>query len=244
MKILAIETSTEACSVAVNIDGEIKEEYKLAPRQHNQRLLTMVDDILKKTKTELGQLDAIAFGCGPGSYTGIRIAASVTQGLAVCHDLPVIPISTLLVMAQGAYHAFKSQSRSATEFKFVIPCLDARMEQVYWNLCQLGEDNLMEIFNGEHCTAPTELQLPESENDNDNDSDNNCIAVGDGWQKYEVLQQKGQQLQQVYRDLYPRASDLAKLAEKPFKDNKLLSAEQALPVYLREITFKKRALKE
>lgn len=226
MKILAIETSTHACSVAINSEGDISEKYQFAPREHHQILLPMIDSLLAEASLSVSELDAIAFGCGPGSFTGIRIAASVTQGIAMSHDIPVMPISTLLIMAQTGYAQFG--------VTHVIPCLDARMEEIYWCCCQLGDDQLMQIVDGEYCTKPHEIKIPTRER---------WIGLGDGWEKYEFLkkvEQESKQIENVYSNIYPRADELAKLASPLFYNKAFLPPEKALPRYLRDMIFKKR----
>ena len=119
MKILAIETATEACSTALMIDHVIIEHYQVAPRAHNRLIIPMIESLLSKANIHLNQLDALAFGRGPGSFTGIRIAASVAQGIALGADLPVIPISSLAALAQ---EVFDEHNNTIT-----YGCLDARM---------------------------------------------------------------------------------------------------------------------
>ena len=121
--ILAIETSTPACSVALTIDGVLLEDFRLAPRQHNDLILPMVDQLLTQANIHLKDLDAIAFGKGPGSFTGLRIAAGVVQGLAYGADLPVIGISTLEAMALEAFQKYHKD--------YWLAALDARMGEVY-----------------------------------------------------------------------------------------------------------------
>ena len=125
MKILGIETATEGCSASVLCDGEVVERFEVAPQRHNELILPMCESLLSECEVVLTQLDAIAFGCGPGAFTGVRIAAGVTQGIALAHDLPVIPISTLANLAQ---QAFAKSDRVQT----VLPAIDARMSEVYW----------------------------------------------------------------------------------------------------------------
>ncbi|MCW8941987.1 MAG: tRNA (adenosine(37)-N6)-threonylcarbamoyltransferase complex dimerization subunit type 1 TsaB, partial [Gammaproteobacteria bacterium] len=129
MKILAIDTATEACSAALYIESEapdagITSEYQLAPREHSRLILKMIDRLLSQAGIAVAELDAIAFGRGPGSFMGLRIAAGVVQGIAFAHDIPVIPVSTLKTIAQRAYEL--------TGSKNVLAAIDARMDEVYW----------------------------------------------------------------------------------------------------------------
>ena len=127
MKILAIESSSEAVSVALMVGDECLSRHEVAPRKHAELLLPFMEDLLKQADLSLGQLDALAFGCGPGAFTGIRIATGVIQGVAFAADLPVLPVSTLATIAQGV-------KREEGKDK-VIAAIDARMEEIY---CEFG----------------------------------------------------------------------------------------------------------
>ncbi len=128
MKILAIDTATEACSAALLIigetgDTEISSRYQLAPREHSRLILKMIDELLTEADVPVSSVDAIAFGQGPGSFMGLRIAAGVVQGIAFAHDIPVVPVSTLKAIAQRAYEE--------TGSAHVLATIDARMDEVY-----------------------------------------------------------------------------------------------------------------
>lgn len=123
-RILAIDTATEACSVAVWNQGEIHALFELCPREHTQRILPMVQQVLAESGLALNQLDALAFGRGPGSFTGVRIGIGIAQGLALGADLPMLGISTLQTMAQGAWRVCGAER--------VLAAIDARMGEVYW----------------------------------------------------------------------------------------------------------------
>ena len=116
MILLALETATEACSAALAIDGDICERFEVAPRGHSQLILPMVDELMAEADIAIEQVDAIAFGRGPGAFTGLRIAVGVTQGIAFGADLPVVPVSSLAGLAQGCV----SDS--------VLAAIDARMD--------------------------------------------------------------------------------------------------------------------
>jgi len=103
MKLLAVETSTEACSAALYIDGIVNERFELTPKEHTRLILPMIDSLMSDAGLKPQQLDALAFGCGPGSFTGVRIATGVIQGIAFGADLPVVPVSTLAAIAQDFF---------------------------------------------------------------------------------------------------------------------------------------------
>ncbi len=122
--LLALDTATEACSVALLHDGRVLSHYEVIPRMHAQRLLPMIKDLLAEAGVALSAVDGIAFGRGPGAFTGVRIAIGVVQGLAFALERPVLPVSTLAVLAQRALREQGAQQ--------VAAAIDARMDEVYW----------------------------------------------------------------------------------------------------------------
>ena len=219
LRILAIETATAACSAALYIDGEISERHALAPREHALLILPMIDALLAEAGVPVGALDAIAYGRGPGSFTGVRIAASVVQGIAFAADLPVVAVSTLATLAQGAMRK-TGESR-------VMAALDARMDEVYWGLYARETDDLPRL-QGEECVcAPRAVAVPEN---------GVWIAAGSGWASYraELLLRVGQRVSHLLPDLEPRAGDLVRLAVQRYQQSKILRPEEAVPVYLRD----------
>ena len=142
MRILAIDTATEACSVALWNDGTVNAHFELCPREHTQRILPMVQDILTTSGTSLTDINALAYGRGPGSFTGVRIGIGIAQGLALGAELPMIGVSTLMTMAQGAW-----RKNGATR---VLSAIDARMGEVYWAEYQRDENG---IWHGEETEA-------------------------------------------------------------------------------------------
>jgi tRNA threonylcarbamoyladenosine biosynthesis protein TsaB len=148
MKILSLDTATENCSAALWIDGSLLQREVEAERGHAEVILSMIDELLRESATRIADLDAIAFGRGPGSFTGVRLAASVTQGLAFWAGVPVVPVSDLRAVAQRA----ASQQ--------ILVCNDARMQEVYWACFELGPDGLMLPAGGERVSKPSEVQLP------------------------------------------------------------------------------------
>lgn len=221
MKILAIDTSTEACSAAIaDNQALIAHQFKIAPQKHTQLILPMIDELLKNANMQLTELNALAFGAGPGSFTGLRIAAGVIQGLAFGLDLPVVPISTLRAMAQGAYRKFQSEK--------TLAALDARMNQIYWGVYQISSEQIAAAVQQDTVIDPQKITMPENTGD--------WTGVGAGWKAYSGLLEKKlpQPLKKIQTDCFPDAQDIAYLASLEFKKGNTVSAEQALPVYLRE----------
>ncbi len=217
-KLLAIDTSTDACSAAMMIGDDIKELFQLTQRQHGQYILPMIDQLLAEAGILVTQLDAIAFGCGPGSFTGIRIASSVVQGIAFGANLPVIPISTLQAMAQGAYEDLDASH--------VLVALDARMQDVYWAGYTLGENDLMKPVIAEQLCKPADVTLPHQYS---------WLGVGDGWDVYrkELSDRCNHWIKEIKAEFFPHAKWVAKLAKADFIQKKYVIPEQASPVYLR-----------
>lgn len=225
-RILALDTSTEACSVALKLDGEVLENFQLQPRKHTQLLLPMVEEILAEAGVKLQQLDAIAFANGPGSFTGLRIATGVTQGLAFGADLPVIPVTTLETMA---FTLFRERYAH-----YIISSLDARMGEVYWAAYHWNG-------NGFDCVAHPEVIAPDQVSLINPIEDADWVGAGNGWQLLDQFSPVMQSLvQQTYPELLPQAGDIARLAELYWQQGKTVSAEEAIPVYLRDnVAFKK-----
>lgn len=214
--ILALDTSTEACSAALLHDGEICERFEALPRGHAGRILEMLQEVLDEAGAGMSTVDAITFCRGPGSFTGVRIACSVVQGIAFGLDLPVLPVSTLATLAQGAL-----REHSAGH---VVAAIDARMDQVYIGEYQ-AVDGLMLLLGEERVAAPTSLQSV---------SVPLWHGVGTGWAAYGEALRESLGSPQAAIDALPRASDCLPLALAAYKRGEAVSAEQALPVYLRD----------
>jgi tRNA threonylcarbamoyladenosine biosynthesis protein TsaB len=220
-KILALDTSTQACSVALWIDGEVREDFRDIPRQHTQLLLPMVQQILADAGLALSQLDGIAFGRGPGSFTGLRICTGVTQGLALGADLPVAPVSTLAALAQ--------QAADECQVDGVLTALDARMDELYWGCYQLDPVSGVPILMGEErvcgpewVTTPPLIQ-------------GKWIGYGTGWCYQDRLPAAVRDaVIQIEPRAEPRASAIAKLGAALIAAGQGVLPEQALPVYLRD----------
>ncbi len=225
MKILAIETATEACSAALSIDGNIVERYELKPRQHSRLILAMMDSLLNEAGEDLQQLDALAFGCGPGSFTGLRIAAGVIQGAALGADLPVIPVSTLAALGQDCL--------DRNDVNTVFTAIDARMGEVYWSVCNRNVQGLAEQIEPETVTPVDRIEC----------ADNACgIGIGSGWDTYQekLTEKLGKRVSSVELGYFPRAAAVARLGLDGFDNGKAVPAEDALPVYLRNKVAKKK----
>jgi len=224
-KIVAIETATEACSVALVDDGEIVERVECVPRQHSQLLFTLLKEVLPQGNLREQGVDAIAYGSGPGSFTGLRIAASAVQGLAYANTLPAISISTLECLAQAAL-----RQGLASDGDTVLALLDARIRELYWG-CYRIVDGLAECTGGPAVCVPGELPAPSSDT---------RVAVGDGCK---LLEQPGiAGILQMHGDLQPTARDLIPRALQKWDSGELQRAHQVAPVYIRdEINWKKVA---
>ncbi|OOF50599.1 tRNA (adenosine(37)-N6)-threonylcarbamoyltransferase complex dimerization subunit type 1 TsaB [Rodentibacter genomosp. 1] len=228
LTLLALDTSTEACSVALYYKGEKTEINELAQRSHTKRILPMVDEILAQSGIRLTQLDALAFGRGPGSFTGVRVGCSVAQGLALGADLPVLPISNLTAMAQAAFEQYQVEN--------VAAAIDARMDEVYF--CRLQRQkvrtNSGEFFDWQTivaeqvCSPLRALEQMESGQD---------FLVGTGWRAYDVFQQQGKNGSEIE---LPRALSMLPLALNDWRQGKAVSALDIEPVYLRNtVAWKK-----
>ena len=219
MKILALETATEACSAALYLDGEILERYRVEPRRHSELILEMMDSLLGGAGLRLGDLDAVAFGRGPGSFTGVRIATGVVQGVAFAADLPVVPVSTLAALAQGAYRRDRE--------KRVLAAYDARMNEVYWGAFQVTAEGLAAPVLPESVAAPHSVETPPGDG---------WHGVGSGWKSYsgELSARCGGKLRSVDGDALCSAGDLALLASAAYARGECVAAAEALPIYLRD----------
>lgn len=225
MKLLALETSTEACSAALLIDGEVQERFELAPRTHTKLLLPMIDSLMAEAQLRPQQLDAIAFSRGPGSFTGIRIATGVMQGIAFGADLPVVPVSTLAAIAQDFF------MRSSIEVAFVA--MDARIEEIFWGVYQRDGNGFAQLVGVEAVISPGEVDIPNLYG----------AGIGSGWGVYQALltARLAQPLSHLETACLPRASAIACLGAHGFSSGLAVPVEQAMPVYLRDKVAKTEA---
>lgn len=229
MKLLSIETATEACSAALYLDGEIRLRYQVEPRKHSELILPMMEALLAEADIALSALDALAFGRGPGSFTGVRIATGVVQGAAFGADLPVVPVSTLAALAQRRY-------REQGE-KNLLPAYDARMDELYWGCYRIGEDGLAHPLSDDLLVRPDQVNIP---------AGGGWVGIGSGWASYgETLRNRlGCSVAASDGALLCSAWDVALLGVAGFKAGESLPAEQALPVYLRDNVAKKQGSRD
>ncbi|AHK78956.1 glycoprotease [Ectothiorhodospira haloalkaliphila] len=216
--LLAIETATEACSAALWMEGRIHVRFQEAPRAHARLILPMMEAVLAEGGIALGQLDALAFGRGPGAFTGVRVATGVIQGVAFGADLPVVPISTLAALAQQRLDAGSSQ---------VLAALDARMGEVYWGAFEADEGGLA-VPVGNECVCPP-LAVPEP-------PDGAWEPIGRGWSACQeaLAQRLDRRADAPWDDRLPSAAEVVRLAARGLARGEGVPAEQALPVYLRD----------
>ncbi len=223
MKLLAIDSATEACSAALLLDGDVHERYEVIGRGHAGRLLPMVDELLKEARLATADLDAIAFGRGPGGFTGLRIAAGIAQGLAAGSRRRVLPVSNLSAVAAAA-------KRSAGIDR-VLVCMDARMGQVYWAAFDCS-GALPVALTEERLANPAEVSLP---------AGTNWFGAGHGFANYPELGVRlAARLHGVDSAILPRAGEIARIAAVDLAEGRALDATRALPVYLRNDVVHKR----
>ena len=228
LTLLALDTSTEACSVALFHHGEKTHINELAQRTHTKRILPMIDEILANSGLRLNQVDALAFGRGPGSFTGVRVGAGIAQGLAFGADLPVIPISNLTVMTQAAFELHQAEN--------VVAAIDARMNEVYFS--QLMREKVRsdigeffqwrEIITEQVCSPEQAIKQLR---------DDNAFRVGTGWAAYSQFTEKNLTSSDI---ALPNALYMLELARVEYLQKRTISALEIEPIYLRnEVTWKK-----
>jgi tRNA threonylcarbamoyladenosine biosynthesis protein TsaB len=213
MKLLAFETATEACSVALWIDGEIIERFEIAPRRHAELSLPWAGQLLAQAGIARSQLDAIAVSRGPGAFTGVRLAIALAQGIALALDKPVVAISTLAALAM----------QSAADR--TIAAIDARMGEVYIGAFERIDDGQV-AASPETVMRPESAQLPDA---------GQWVAVGTGFAAAggALASHLGLQLLRVDAAALPHAADVARLAVLAYQRGDLLAPDQVEPAYLR-----------
>jgi len=230
VKLLALDTSSEGCSAALWLDGRITERFELAPRGHTRLLMPMVRELLAEQGLKPSDLDALAFARGPGSFTGLRIATGVIQGLAWGLDLPVVPVSSLAAVALNAIDEHKLPEGSGVAVAF-----DARMSELYWATFAC-RDGLPVLLGDERVCHPDKVSLPDSGEISDG-----WFGAGQGWKfRSDMPEAVETGISSADSSLVPRAAYVARLAIPGFHAGHTVPAEQAQPVYVRdEVTWKK-----
>ncbi|MGK0231165.1 MAG: tRNA threonylcarbamoyladenosine biosynthesis protein TsaB [Gammaproteobacteria bacterium] len=219
MNLLAIETSSDACSVALLCGTQIQTDHRIVPQQHGRLVLPMIDALMAQSELSVNQLDGVVFGRGPGSFTGVRIAVALTQGVALGADVGVIGISTINSIAQGVYRQHGDCS--------VAVSIDARMDEVYFAAYTLTDDGVMKPVTEEYLCPPESIPaLPK---------DAHRSWAGSGAQRYSDLlsEQYAVPMESIRKDMWPDAYDLISLALPKVQSGELQAAEHAMPVYLR-----------
>lgn len=212
--LLALDTATECCSAALLHDGRVTARSEVIPRQHAQRLLPMIEELLGERELRLPDVDALVFGRGPGAFTGVRIATGMVQGLAFAADKPVIAVSNLAALAQRAWREHGAET--------VAAAIDARMDEVYWGLYGL-QDGVMKSLDDERVCPPEAVSLP--------DGVASVAGAGTGWQYADRLAVSAER---SWPQMLPNAVDLITLALPRWLAGEVLDAADAQPVYLRD----------
>lgn len=212
-RLLAFETSTEACSVAVYVDGQVHERFGIAPRRHTELALPWADEVLAEAGVARSQLDAIAVGRGPGAFTGVRLAIAIAQGIALALDRPVLPVSTLAALAM----------RAGGERR--IAAIDARMGEVYLGAFACDGDGLVALSD-EVVVKPDAAVVPDGDG---------WHGAGTGFAAAEgaLRARLAGRLAAVDAEALPHAADVARLAAPAFARGEALAAERVEPAYLR-----------
>jgi tRNA threonylcarbamoyladenosine biosynthesis protein TsaB len=174
----------------------------------------MIESLLLEADLKLTQLDALAFGCGPGSFTGLRIATGVVQGLAFGADLPVVPVSTLAALAQNL----------SAELSFVA--MDARIGEIFWGVYQRNAEGFVELIGKEAVLPVDKIEFPTQ----------SALGIGSGWRVYkdELIARTQGFVSQIESDVLPQSSSIATLGVYGFQRGLAVDAEHAQPVYLRD----------
>ncbi len=221
MNLLAIETSTEACSAALAQGQELIERREIAPRRHAELILPMIESLLAEAGLSRRQLDAIAVGRGPGAFTGVRLGISVAQGLALGLDLPVVPVSSLAALALDA------AMQAPASIDAILAVIDARMGEVYAAAFRPVEEGQLQALGAESVGSVAELDLPPADR---------WAVVGTGWGSYReaLLARLSSAPVFAESERYPQAGAIARLAMPQLASGQGVAPELALPVYLRD----------
>ncbi len=219
MNLLALDTSSQACSVALQLGDTVSERHEELPREHTRLLMPMIRSVLQEAGAQLTELDAIVLGNGPGSFIGMRIAASVAQGLAYGAGLKIVPVSSMVAIAV--------QVMAGSECSAVVVAQDARMNEVYLGIYKRGDADLPTALVPErlHGTGPiAELDVLAGD----------VVAAGIGWQRYpELLAANRDSISRVEDILFPRAVDLLAIGAAALPEGAAIEPQHVMPAYLR-----------
>jgi tRNA threonylcarbamoyladenosine biosynthesis protein TsaB len=216
-RMLAVETSAEACSVALAVEGELRERFEHAPLRHAELILPMVSGLLDEAGLRAVDLDAIAFGRGPGSFTSLRIGIGVVQGLAWGAERPVVPVSSLASVAQAVV-----DDGAADGAGCIVVAMDARMGEVFHAAYRVGPEGRVVALGEERVSAPEALN-----------AEGDWLAAGNGFSRYDVLSRRAGTASACLPDAWPRASAVLALASAWLEENEPLPPALAQPVYIR-----------
>lgn len=215
---LAIETSSDACGVAACAGDRFSMREYASSQTGSRHVFQLIHEILGEVGQTLQSLDCVAFGCGPGGFTGLRIGAAVAQSLAFGASLPVVRVSSLAVMAAGAIRKHGAV--------LIAPCLDARMGEAYIGVYRADEQRVIQVEFKDSLVDPETFQL---------DAPQAVYAAGPGWGAFSSLRDRNaHQIADSDTELMPSAQDLLTVARKRFKSGETIRAEAALPNYIRD----------
>ena len=219
MKLLALETATEACSAAVWVDGVVHAHFEIAGRDHTKRLLPVLDQVLSAAGLRYSQLDGLVCGVGPGSFAGVRIGVAFAKGVALAQELPMVGVSSLALLAQRAL--------SARDAERVLVAIDARMGEVYFQAFERDADGVAQAVGEAVVAAPDAVPLPTTSGP--------WLAAGTGWGTYEAAlrERLGCDISTVDGAALPQAADAFALAAPVFERGKAQLADALQAIYLR-----------
>lgn len=214
MRILSFDTSTDACSVALCCGERVFARFEVAPRLHAQKILLMVQSVLTEANLTLSQLNAIAYGAGPGSFMGVRLATGIAQGLSFGSGVPLIPISTLQTIAQAAY-----EKNGA---KKVVAGWDARMQEIYWGFYSADEKSVMQVVKADALCTPESVDIA------------SMLALGSDFagNAWDLLDPDLFGERKIH-SIYPDAKAMLTIAQSKYLNREIVSPENAHPCYLR-----------
>ncbi len=242
MNIIAIESSTEQCSVALDCGNQTRQLISDRPREHAERALPMIESLLAEAGIARNQLDLVVFGQGPGSFTGVRVACSVAQGLGYGLDIPVLPISSLAALAQATVDELSSTGDPQPGYR-VIAAQDARLSEIYVGVYQFTATNLCQpAADADVDLDIDKVMLPTDFAGQFQADGQQWIAAGNAWQVYQqqLAVISAQSVSRQIDHCQPNGLALLKLAHNPVYQHRAVSAELAQPVYVRDqVTHRK-----